>query len=373
DGGHWERFPSNLPVVPIHDVVVKGVELVVATHGRSFWILDDLTPLHQLQDAVAAGGSYLFRPRPTVRMRVYGRAPSEVAPGHVHYTKADTSTVAYLPVHEPDGSLRFEQLEAGANPPQGVVIQYYVERAPRTGVSLTVLDDSGNELRRFTGEDGVPVEPGMNRFVWNMRLPGAPKVVGEDLEPWHRPDGPLVLPGTYRVRLEIDGRAREQAFAIEPDPRVRTSREDLAAQFDFLGQVLGALTTVNRTINRLDALLAQARSWQQRAAEHGAAAVGEAAGELERELLAIRPRLIDVNMRQSQLWPSGLHEKLNALFDSVDSADYAPPRQAREVYAALTGQLDELTRRLDRAAGERAAALNAAIAAAGIPVVGLPA
>ncbi|HUZ03031.1 MAG TPA: hypothetical protein VMU89_22025, partial [Thermomicrobiaceae bacterium] len=280
-----------------------------------------------------------------------------------------------LPVHEPDGSLRFEQLEAGANPPQGVVIQYYVDRAPARGVALSVLDASGRELRRFTDDDGVTARVGMNRFVWNMRLPGAPKVEGAELEPWQRMDGPLVLPGGYRVRLELDGRALEQAFEIEPDPRVRsipTTPADLAAQFDFLQEVLSALATVNQTINRADALLTQARAWQRRVGAQ-APAVSKAAEELERELVAIRGELIDVNMRQAQLWPSGLHEKLNALFDSVDSADYAPPRQAREVFAVLTGQLDALTRRFDAAAGERAGALNGAIAAAGIPVVGLPA
>ena len=373
DGASWHRMGGNLPVVPIHDFVIKGVELVVATHGRSFWILDDLTPLHQLKDGVDDGKVYLFQPRPTMRMRTDGGLWREPIVGTVNYTRAGTSQVAILPVREPDGSVKQQLLNAGQNPPKGVVIQYYLPEAPKGDVTLTILDADGNELRSFTSADGnVPAKPGVNRFLWNMRLPGAPGVEAPDLVPWHRPDGPMVLPGTYQVRLTVDGQSQTQSFEIEPDPRIKTSREDLQAQFDFLRDILAALTRTNETINQIDLVRGQLDQWERRTArETSTPQVREAALALRDELNAIRPLLIDVNMSQSQLWPSGLHEKFNALFDSVDSADYAPPQQARDVFAELSAQLEAAVSRFHEALRTHGQALDAAVREAGLPVVGL--
>lgn len=329
DGAAWHRLGGNLPVAPVYDLVIKGLEMVVATHGRSIWILDDLTPFHQLYDRLKArkadGAMHLFQPRPSVRMRVIGGYAGVAAqatisrgpawPGMVNYGRTGTGIIRVLPLGRPDGGDDTLLLDSGKNPPYGVVVHYYLAKQAKDA-SLTFLDEKGRELRTF---GGIPAKAGINRFLWNRRLPGVPDVAAKDLEPWQRRDGPMVVPGRYAVRLAVGGRSQTQRFEILPDPRVKTKAAALRAQFEFLKTVLGTLGRVNSLINKIDASGAKAA--------------------------AIRGALIDVNYSQAQLWASGLHEKLNALFDTVDSGDFAPARQAREVYAMLAAQLDELDAR----------------------------
>ena len=212
--------------------------------------------------------------------------------------------------------------------------------------------------------------PGVNRFVWNMRYPGVEIPKAEDLGTWERPDGAMVLPGRYQVRLAAGDDTQEAAFELLLDPRITTSREDLAAQRDLLLKITDALGRTNRTIDQVDAMRAQVLLWQSRTGDE---AVQAAAAPVLEELLAIRGQLIDVNIKGSQLWPSGLHEKFNALIDSVDRADYAPPQQAQGVYDQLSGQLDGLIEQLQQLSASGASTLNDAIRKADLPNVGLPA
>ncbi len=377
DGGHWRRLGGNLPVAPIHDLVIKGVEMVVATHGRSIWILDDLTPFHQMQDMLrkkrGAASAYLFQPKSGVRFRMAGgfagvatqatmsRGPAW--PGMVNYARTGTNVIRVLPVKQPDGSYENTLLDSGQNPPNGVVVHYYLDEKPVDGVTLTFLDGRGRDLRAVKN---VPAKAGLNRFLWNRRLPGVPNVAAKDLEPWHRPDGPMVPPGGYAVRLDAGGVSQTHSFEILPDPRVAAGAEELAEQFAFLKEILAQLKTVNVTINDIDALLAQTALLDRRAK----GPVKPAAARLAAELRSIRGALIDVHYNGAQLHGSGLHEKLNSLFDTVDSGDYAPSRQARDVFEVLCGQLGKLTLRWNAARKERLPALNAALAKAKLPAVG---
>jgi hypothetical protein len=352
--------------------VIKGVELVVATHGRSFWILDDLTPLHQLTDELQGAAVHLFQPRPRVRLRTYRGFRSDPIRGAVNYGSAGTSQILFDPIDETDGTTGASLLTAGANPPQGVVVQYYLRDRPAAEVTLAFLDEAGNEIRTFTSDAAaapprVPAAAGMNRFVWNLRYPGATKVTSEDLQVWQRNDGPMVVPGTYQVHLTVDGQSQTQTFEVLPDPRIEVDPEDLAAQRDLLLEIRDSLSRTNETINALDAILAQVALWARRTADP---VVSTAADDVTSELEATRAKLIDVNMKQAQLWPSGLHEKFNALLDSVDGADYAPPRQARDVYAELRAQLDDLIDQVHEVERTSVARLNETIHAAGLLVLG---
>jgi Zn-dependent M32 family carboxypeptidase len=176
------------------------------------------------------------------------------------------------------------------------------------------------------------------------------------------------VPGTYQVRLTVDGQSQTQSFEVLPDPRIAVSPEDLTAQRDMLLSIRDSLTRTNKAVNALDVVAAQVALWTERTTDP---AVSAAAGDITSELRAIRAKLIDVNMKQAQLWPSGLHEKFNALFDSVDGADYAPPQQARDVYADLNAQLDELIGKLRDIDKTRMAKLNEMIQAAGLFEVGV--
>jgi len=187
------------------------------------------------------------------------------------------------------------------------------------------------------------------------------------LQAWDQPDGPTVLPGQYQVRLTVDGADHLQGFEVVRDPRIESSDADLDAQRDMLRELRDRLSETNRTINEIDALLDQTAIWQRRTSNE---TVRQAADSVEEQLREILPTLIDVNIHQAQLWPSGLHEKLNALFNSVDGADYAPPQQARDVFAELSEQLESAKARLAAIRDTEVRALNDAIASSRVRVVG---
>ncbi|HEX3723375.1 MAG TPA: hypothetical protein VHV31_11315, partial [Nitrolancea sp.] len=335
-------------------------------------ILDDLTPLHQLRDGLAESDVVLFQPRPTVRMRTYGGgAGHNTGPGLVDYSRADTSLVSIDTVRGPHGEIEHHFLDAGQNPPDGVVIHYYLKEESSDAIRLSIRDNAGHQLRTFASDaDSLPARAGLNRFVWNMRVAGAPDVTDATLDTWERPDGPRVLPGIYEVQLTIGDRTEAQRFEIIADRRIRTTREQLAEQFDFLNEVLGALSETNALISSIGTLRSQLSAWDERGISTSTASDIAAAREALNE---IRGKLIDVNFWQSQLWPSGLHEKFNALFESVDSADYAPPAQARDVFVKLVAELNDLDERIGSVLNGQLPPLNRAIEQAGLPAIGLPA
>ena len=319
DGGAWQLLGGNLPITPIHDFVIKDRALVVATHGRSFWILDDLSPLQQVAAGLAVADCYLFAPAPKVRMRSYpgfGNWDSHFGEDMVNYGGVGTSNAGFIS-NEGDDEPTF--LNAGQNPPPGIVFQYWL--AEEREVTLHIRDANGELARSYSGAD-LPAEPGLNRFHWNLRYPGALSVAGID-GAWERADGPMILPGEYTAELVAGGQSSRQYFRLLPDPRVSTSAADLAAQRDMLLEICERISQNNALINQL----AQRR--------------GDAGVE------ALLPLLMNIGYTESQLYASGLHEKLNALFESVDSADFAPPQGAREVFAELCDKLDEYALAVD--------------------------
>jgi hypothetical protein len=174
------------------------------------------------------------------------------------------------------------------------------------------------------------------------------------------------------VRLAVDGYTLVQPFEILPNPQLSGPQEDLQAQFDLLVVVLDKLARTNELINQIAALEQQASTWEQRLAGFGdAVAIRERIHELRRVLAAMKPPLIDVNMRQAQLHPSGLHERLNALFDAIDGADYAPTKQARDVLATLAGQVDAAAERFRQVLAGQVPAINTTLQQVGIPPLGV--
>ncbi|HJU84794.1 MAG TPA: hypothetical protein VJ600_11325, partial [Holophagaceae bacterium] len=237
DGGHWQSLRQNLPATSIRDLVVHGDDLVVGTHGRSFWILDGFAPLRELDQARAAS-THLFTPQEAIRVR------------------RDLNTDTPLPPEEP----------VGENPPEGAQIDYWLA-APAKRVTLEILQ--GDRLVRSYRSDDTPapVDPktlnvpahwirapkalaataGMHRFAWDLRLPDPPALeheppisaITEDTP--LEPQGPLPLPGDYRVRLTVDGQVREQPLHLRMDPRVKASAEDLRRQFDLAASLAEAM------------------------------------------------------------------------------------------------------------------------------------
>ena len=365
DGENWQPIKSNLPVCPIHDLVIKDQDLVVATHGRSFWILDDLAPLHQAASDLSAQGAHLFAPAPKVRMRDYGRNGSWFGAQNrqkMNFGRIGTS-VAALEYRGDSDMPQF--LDAGQNPRPGILFRYVLPATVAEPVALNILDMDGALLRSFSSAsaaDGLPAQPGLNRFHWNLRYPGALDV-DEALASWQRPHGPLVTPGDYVAELVAGAESCRQRFAVRADPRLETTAEAFAAQRDLLLSIRDQLSRNNALLNKLVALQRQLGAWTARCDDE---TVLTSAAAIAAEVDALLPLLINTGISESQLYPSGLHEKFNALFDSVDSADYAPPRQALEVFAQLSAQLEDHAATVETVLGEKVAAFNKTILGLGL-------
>ena len=223
DGASWKPFQLNLPLVPITDLKVKNNNLIVATQGRSFWIIDDLTPLHQLNEEVAKSEHWLFEPKPSYRLRTSGRG-------------------------------RPNQLLVGENHPDGVMIHYYFKEEPseETPVKLEILETDGDLIKTYTygakeKKEALPIQPGGNRLIWDMRYPDAVSFDGLILYSSNT-RGPRAVPGDYKLRLTIGEETVEKEFEILKDPRVESSIEDLRAQFDFLIEVRDKLSEANQAV-----------------------------------------------------------------------------------------------------------------------------
>ena len=259
DGANWQSFAGNLPVVPIYDLVIKGTDLVVATHGRSFWILDDVTPLRQLRDGIADQAAHLFAPRPTTRHRVYSHGNGRRIAGHVNYKTTGPVTVGYRPVEIATGAKVERFLDAGSNPQDGVIVHYWLREKPEGEVKLSILDAAGQTIREYSSRGAepprVPIEPGANRFVWDLRYAGpTPLEPRPGLDPVRAQaeavaTAPRALPGTYQVRLSVGEVVLDQSFDLLADPRVPVTADDLTAQFRLKLAIRDRLSTVNGMLN----------------------------------------------------------------------------------------------------------------------------
>jgi len=235
DGDQWGTLQLNLPTVSVRDMVVHGDDLVAATYGRAFWILDDLTPLRQINEKVAKSKVYLYQPATAIRLR------------------NDMNQDTPLPPEMP----------AGDNPPTGAILDYYFKTAPANDVTITVYDQAGQLVRELSSKPEVvreelppdvpnywlyhptpvPKNAGMNRYVWDLRYPSPDAVrhtypIYALYERTHaEPQGPFVLPGKYEVRLTVDGKTYKQPLTVEMDPRVKVTKAALQQQLDFAKKI----------------------------------------------------------------------------------------------------------------------------------------
>jgi photosystem II stability/assembly factor-like uncharacterized protein len=388
DGASWQPLRLNLPAVPVYDLVIKGHELVAATHGRSFWILDDLTPLHQLTDQVLNAPAHLFPPGPTFRLALpmgYARQP---APGK-SYMVAQGAPATYIETQSPTGQTVRTFLDAGKNPPDGAIVTYYLRQKPEGEVELSFLDAQGQLIKRFSSvaannqpvaatakEPQLPTEAGLNRFVWNLRYPDAHGVPG-DVTTERSLTGPLAPPGTYQVQLSVAGQTYRAAFELLRDPRLSATPADFEAQFNLLLRIRDKLSETHDAINRLRNIRQQVAEWVRRAeavadGQTAAEAVAQAAARIKEKLMAIEAELIQSRARvqQDQLnFPTRLNAKLSGLTSVVASADGAPTRQAYEVFHDLSRRIDQQLIQLQGVIDVDVAAFNELIRASAIPAI----
>jgi photosystem II stability/assembly factor-like uncharacterized protein len=385
DGALWQPLQRNLPVVPIHDLTIKDHDLVAATHGRSFWILDDLTPLHQLSDQVVQASVHLFTPRPAYRS-VAPLGSARPRGSGKNYSVASGYPATFYETQTATGEKVRTFLDAGTNPPDGVVVTYYLRQQPTGEVTLGFLDAAGQLIKRFssrradaspaagsvTPEPVVPAEAGLNRFVWNLRYPDAHAVPG-DVSTERSLTGPLALPGTYQVQLVVEAQMATATFELRKDPRLSVSQADLEAQFTLLMQIRAKLSETHDAINQLRNVRQQVDEWVRRTQGHAmAAAVAEAAQGVKDKLAAIEQELLEGRIRvqsDSLHFPTRLNAKLAALTSVVANADAVPTQPAYDVFYDVSARIDDQLERVQDTIGRDVAALNTLLREADVPAI----
>jgi photosystem II stability/assembly factor-like uncharacterized protein len=416
DGAHWQPLQFNLPAVPIHDLTIKEGDLIAATHGRAFWVLDDIGPLRQMTDAVRDASVHLFAPQPAVRYTQSGGYGSGTAPG-INYGSSGPFILPYREKELPTGEKTRVYLEAGQNPPNGLLVQYYLKEKPDGEITLTFLDADEKEIKRFSSEEQkpaatgvvgasaaegaeggeavppaaeepaekpkgekkeekkeprVPKNAGGNRFVWNLKYPDSVKiegyVAGEDALA-----GPVAAPGHYYVRLQVGDQTYTQPFEVRKDPRITTSDADLRAQFDLLLAIRDRLSEVHDGINAIRSIRKQTEEWETRTKDHEIHdQVASAAKELRDKLLALEGELTQVKAKvrsDTMDHPIKLNAKVAALASVVSSGEAAPTRQARQVFDELSARVAAELQRLREVIDSDVAAFNTLIREASIPAI----
>ncbi|MBX5446102.1 glycosyl hydrolase [Sphaerobacter sp.] len=382
DGANWHRVTGNLPVVPIHDLVIHDTDLILATHGRSFWVLDDLSALRAWPDIDPDAPGTLFPVRPAYRLMPPRRWPESKTAGYKSYITAGGNQVLGEIVPDGEGGTRIELRSAGENPPVGVLVQYRIGVENPKSVALSFYTADGKLIKRIASDDEKAkgpkpkAKPGVHRFVWDMRYPDGVDLEGVRLAAYWGGGviGPKAVPGTYEVRLEIDGQeVGSQQFEIRKDPRISATQEDLQAQFDLLMAIQAKLSSVHETVLRSQRLREQIAAWQERLRASGQEALAEEAGKVVEKLAEAENYLVEWRHKggaDAFNYPPKVNSKLASLQGTVSYADARPTEQAYGVFEYLSGWADEGIARLNALIESEIGALNAKIAESGIPPLG---
>jgi photosystem II stability/assembly factor-like uncharacterized protein len=354
DGDHWQSLRQNLPPSSMRDLQVHDTDLIVGTHGRSIWILDDITPLRQLAAAARAPVAHLFQPAPAWRVRW------------------NLNTDTPLPPDEP----------AGQNPPDGAIVDYYLAAA-RGPATLEVRDARGGLVRRFSSADTVPKDSGLNipdywirppqvlstaagmhRFVWDLHYAPPPAlspsypISAIYRDTWREPRGPTALPGRYSLRLTVAGRTLRQPLRIRMDPRVRIPPAALVQQFAYASRLAGAMRRDYAALRAVRGVRAQIRALRE----------GVITGPLADTVGALDQRLAALESGERAPAPTltRVSGELAGLLDLIDGVDAAPTTQAARAVATLEARLAGLLARWAAIQRRDVPRVNARLKAAGL-------
>ncbi|MCH7489433.1 MAG: glycosyl hydrolase [Gemmatimonadetes bacterium] len=350
DGERWQSLQLNLPNSPITDLTIRHNDLIAATAGRAFWILDDLLPLQQLNDEVASSDMHLFAPRNAYR--VGGGGGFGGGGGAV-----------------------------GQNPPAGAIIDFYLAEEPDSTVTLDILDNTGTVVRSYSTQpdkdeqqDSLPVAAGMNRFAWNLRHSNVKSISGVYV--WGTLQGRKAVPGRYSARLSVGGRGLTESFEVLKDPRVDATLADFRGQDAMLVSIRDELTSIHEGVIRLRDVREQVDDVVQRAADHEAADTITAAGQaITGQLDAVEDTLIQKRTVDGQTvinWPSRLNFHYIRLRMAVDGSEGVVTRGARDLFADLSAQWRVHQATLNAILGPQLEAFNELIRSRGIPAIMIP-
>jgi photosystem II stability/assembly factor-like uncharacterized protein len=361
DGDNWQPLQLNLPHTSMRDLAIHGDDLIVGTHGRSFWILDDITPLRQLSAESAKAAVTLYRPQEAIRFRW------------------NRNTDTPLP---PD-------IPAGKNPPDGAIVDYYLAASSSKAVTLEILDDDNHLVRRYASTDkpealekiaaanpipmywvrpqqSLSAEAGMHRFVWDMHYP-APEALDHEFpisaivhDTPQLPLGAAAMPGKYTVRLTVEGKAYTQPLIVRMDPRIKTPEGELRKQFEMEA---GIVEGMNETFEMLQQVRS-VRSQVTERAEKAKGALAEALKAVDKEAAELEGASqgaffgVPPNGKQAENL-STLNQHFGQLLNVVDSADSAPTTQGSAVYLEMEGALEKLLAQWKKVRESELPSLNA--------------
>jgi hypothetical protein len=416
DGADWQRLQNNLPPVPVHDMAIREGDLIAATHGRSFWVMDDISALRQLTPAVTAKNAYLFKPRDAYRVSFAGRgggggggAGNAAAgpPVHPVATSPSGGPVVHFWLKRPARDVQLEFLDAN-----GKLIRSFTSRQDsataadsltRAGRSRARIDsltasgipsDSAERMVRRSAEatraeqggggeeeDGpvrrtppprVPNKAGINDFAWNMRYPDASTFDG--IVMWSaNVQGPVAPPGTYSVRMIVDGApVGTEQFVLKKDPRTNTTPADLAAQFAFLTQVRDQLSQANDAVKTIRYVRAQLADREKKLSGAQLAQFKALAAPLTTELASVEDSVYQTKNRSGQdplNYPIRLNNKIAALANVAASAEARPTDQTTTVFKGLSAQLGTELGRMKRALDGSLPKINNVLKSAGQPEI----
>ena len=370
DGVNWLSLQLNLPKVPVYDMAFKGGDLIVATHGRSFWILDDLSVLHQIDEQTINLDVHLFEPRRiNYRLLASARMPRRALPGK-NYHRVSGEAVAYYQRKDSSGATENVYLDAGENPPGGVAVTYYLNEIPKGDVLLTFLDQNGEIIDTFSSnvENHKLIAPrvGMNRFVWDMYYPGELRYGRNSGIPMGA--RPVAPPGSYQVAITVSGIKHLRTFEILKDPRVEATDADLKLQFDLHLKIRDKLSAVNKALEKLRNTRRQIFDWVELANGTDVyESVAQLANAIESTFESIESEMTrDHCPDQLALPPVGINDKLASLTQVVSSSHNGPTTQSFEVFSGISAKADDLINKLENVVAFELPAFNKLVSGIGL-------
>ena len=364
DGAQWRPLQLNLPVSPVHDLVIHGDDLVVATHGRAFWILDGISPLRQYKDTIDAADVFLYKPAVAFRQRGGGFFRPRGAVGHNPPSGAIIDFYLKSAIEPAKPAVKDGPAKEGEKEPDQTASKPAAGKGSQE-VTLEIIDSSGKLVRKFSSEpkeeaggtlaelaaefglevprDQLPTKAGLNRFVWDLRYEKPTDIhhVG-----WGGfPQGVLALPGTYQAKLTALGKIFTESFEVQLDPRVKTSSADLQKQFDLATKINEQVSADHDTVKQIRDLRSELADLRKRLGdEPQMKSIVDATKDIDKKITAIEEELVQTKSKSGEdalNYPIKLNDKLLALGGVVDSADTAPTQPSYEVFDMLSKELDE--------------------------------
>jgi photosystem II stability/assembly factor-like uncharacterized protein len=350
DGMNWQSFQQNLPMVPITDLTIKDNDLIVATQGRAFWMIDDLGVIQQFDRSILDKKLHVFQVKPTIRI-----------PGNRFSQSFGTPK------------------NAGTNPPSGVVFKYYVKDiSDSTKAAITIYDKEHKEIKPFSSDakdasSKFDVAKGMNTFSWNLLYPASERVEGMVL--WNgNPSGIVAPPGSYYAKFKIGSDSVEVPFTITPDLTYKTTQAEYDQQFAFLKTVQEKFDSTQKAIKDIRNLRGQINSFIALQGKDIPKDVKSMADSINKQMTMIEETLYQTKAKSEQdvlNYPIRLNDKLSGLFDVSNSGNFAPSKQSQEVYKDISAQIDEQLNKFKIIKESSIPVLNELIRKKSLPVIGI--